>query len=490
MDLIWTEKYRPKTLTDYYIDKSNLDVIKTWITDFSKGDDYDNKPFLILYGTPGVGKTTLSRLILEKYGYEIIECNASDTRNKEQLKSLLGGITSVSVCLNNKNKFKSIAIIMDEIDGLSDNENGGVKEIIDNLISVNKNTKEIKSVCPVICTCNSIKEKKLQLLLKYAMVICVKRPSTEYIIKLINKICIEEHIILPNEEKENIIKNANGDYRQIINLLYLYYCKCKHIAGNSQNIIQNNIIQENINELDIPVNNIISKDTIFYNRVKNITNNTDSPLERINYFLTHHPVSLEIINYFCSGDSNLFFMNFYNNIINIVSTLQNKHLINTTNTSTQKGELLKYYTILYKIYELLKYGDTFNDPIFINKYWELMEYFDSYSVGFPCIILNGYNSNLSIQNFNITHHTQYNYMRQEQSIFKKKQNIDYFKTFDNNVINTYYNLKRFLNNNPSIKQKKTKPKPKPKKNNNNDEQKYQIDRSYFKIIEKIDELLE
>jgi hypothetical protein len=66
--------------------------------------------------------------------------------------------------------------------------------------------------------------------------------------------------------------------------------------------------------------------------------------------------------------------------------------------------------------------------------------------------------------------------------------IDYFKTFDNNVINTYYNLKRFLNNNPSIKQKQTKPKP--KKNNNNDEQKYQIDRSYFKIIEKIDELLE
>ena len=31
-----------------------------------------------------------------------------------------------------------------------------------------------------------------------------------------------------------------------------------------------------------------------------------------------------------------------------------------------------------------------------------MEYFDSYSVGFPCIILNGYNSNLSTQNFNIT----------------------------------------------------------------------------------------
>ena len=36
--------------------------------------------------------------------------------------------------------------------------------------------------------------------------------------------------------------------------------------------------------------------------------------------------------------------------------------------------------------------------------------------------------NLIIPEFNLGHHTQYNFMRQEQSMIKKKLNIDYVKT--------------------------------------------------------------
>ena len=44
----WLEKYRPKTLSEYYIEKNQLNIVKTWIKDFRNNTD-DAKPFLILY---------------------------------------------------------------------------------------------------------------------------------------------------------------------------------------------------------------------------------------------------------------------------------------------------------------------------------------------------------------------------------------------------------------------------------------------------------
>ena len=118
-DLMWTEKYRPKTLTEYYMQKNQIDKVKEWLDDLNNNVDAAPKPFLILYGSAGVGKTTLAHLILQKYGYEIIECNASDTRSKKQIRDMIGGISGVSVSVDNKNRFKKTAIIMDEIDGLN-----------------------------------------------------------------------------------------------------------------------------------------------------------------------------------------------------------------------------------------------------------------------------------------------------------------------------------------------------------------------------------
>ena len=36
---IWTEKYRPKLLSEYYISKQELEIVKDWITNFGKNND-------------------------------------------------------------------------------------------------------------------------------------------------------------------------------------------------------------------------------------------------------------------------------------------------------------------------------------------------------------------------------------------------------------------------------------------------------------------
>ena len=332
LDIIWTEKYRPKTLAEYYMHKNQLDKVKEWLDDLKDKNNADPKPFLILYGTAGVGKTTLAHLIFQKFGYEIIECNASDTRSKKQIRDMIGGISGVSVSLDSKNRFKKTAIIMDEIDGLNGTtESSGVQELIDIVISKpdsttkkkgNKsspnarNKYKIKWVCPVICTSNSIKEKKMQVLLRYGVLLRIEKPEPADLNKLITKITKTEGFHLDTAARDDIITRANGDYRQIIHLCHEYYNK-----ERIKTLDETDIAKLPLEKPEPDIHRL--EDDNRQALIRTINDIGDTPLDKINYFLTH-PTSLDIIRYFCSGDSNLYFMNFYNNIIPVLSSIQEK----------------------------------------------------------------------------------------------------------------------------------------------------------------------
>jgi excinuclease UvrABC helicase subunit UvrB len=80
-------------------------------------------------------------------------------------------------------------------------------------------------------------------------------------------------------------------------------------------------------------------------------------------------------------------------------------------------------------------------------------------------------------------------MRQEQSIIRKKINLDYNKTHNIDLINIYYNIKRFMNkNNDNINISNSRSKKK-KSVSSTEDNKYHIDKLYIKIVNKIDELL-
>jgi len=481
-NISWLEKYRPKTLAEYYVDKDQLNIVKTWIKDFRNNTE-DAKPFLILYGTAGIGKTTLAYLILNYYDYEIIECNASDTRTKKTIRESIGQISKVSVCLDEKNKFKKVAIIMDEIDGLAGGESSSVQELID-IVTKDKDSKTSTNICPVVCTTNSIKDKKLQPLMKQGVVLHINKPSSNDCRKLIDKISKNEDFVISKIEKTDIIDKANGDYRQIIMLLFSYY----HSLKVSQPI---NISIPSIPS--IPSIQIIQETITYYDEnithfeiIKKISKLCEIPLDKINYFLTNK-TRIEDVCYMCSADSNLYYMNLYINIIPIIVEIQSKTGLKT------KDSLLKNYKLLYNVYNLIKTADLLNNSIFLDKNWELLDYFDIFGFAMPLKLL--YENNLStsfkliIPEFNLCHHTQYNFMRQEQSMIKKKLNIDYIKTHNIDLANIYYNIKRFIikyKNEINISNARTKKK---KSNATIEESRYQIDKSYIKIIDKIDELL-
>ena len=74
MKELWVEKYRPKTVTDYvFRDNDQRKQVNGFIKDGSI-------PHLLLSGSPGIGKTTLSKILIEAIGisdYDVLEVNAS-----------------------------------------------------------------------------------------------------------------------------------------------------------------------------------------------------------------------------------------------------------------------------------------------------------------------------------------------------------------------------------------------------------------------------
>jgi DNA polymerase III delta prime subunit len=520
----WLEKYRPMTLSEYYISKQQLDIVKKWIKDF-RNNVKDAKPFLILYGSPGIGKTTLAYLILEFYNYEIIECNASDVRTKKTIRETIGQISKTSVCIDDANNFKKIAIIMDEIDGLFGGESSSVQEIVD-IITKDKDSKKNISICPVICTSNSIKDKKLQPLIKNGIILNINKPSILFCKKIIDKISKKENFKVPNTIKNDIINKSHSDYRQIIILLFEYnynlklsYEKSELLKIDANKIDANKIDAnkiENKIENKLKLKNKLSKelsliknDSELYNNdnnnnninfydedndhfdiIKKISKICETPLDKINYFLTNK-THFDDISYTCSYDSNLYYMNLYINIIPILNEIQLKSIINNKDFNNTNN--LEYYKFLYKIFNLLKTADLLNNSIFLDKNWDLLDFFDALGFTLPLQLLYNKNildnKNYNIHNFSLSHHTQYNFMRQEQSIIKKKLNLDYIKTQNIDLFNIYYNIKRFMNKNDyniNITKSRTKKK---KSISSTEENKYHIDKLYIKIIDKINELL-
>jgi DNA polymerase III delta prime subunit len=79
MKELWTEKYRPRTAAEYvFTDDAQRQQVQDWI-------QHRSIPHLLLSGSPGVGKTTLAKMLISECGideYDVLYVNGSKEGRK------------------------------------------------------------------------------------------------------------------------------------------------------------------------------------------------------------------------------------------------------------------------------------------------------------------------------------------------------------------------------------------------------------------------
>jgi replication factor C large subunit len=203
-DLLWVEKYRPKKIADIIGNEEAKNAFVEWLKNNRR-----TKKAILLYGPPGVGKTTLVNAAANELGFSVIEMNASDTRSEKAISAVAGPATSFVALDTFSTESKGNILFMDEVDGIAGNEDrGGVSAIL-RIVET--------SQIPVIMAANDPDLQKLRPLKKVSALIRFQQVRIPLIIATLQKICRKEHVNAEFEALERIAENSSGDVRSGIN---------------------------------------------------------------------------------------------------------------------------------------------------------------------------------------------------------------------------------------------------------------------------------
>lgn len=196
---LWTEKYRPKTLADYvFTDAKQQSIIQGWVRE-------GTIPHLMLSGSPGTGKTTLAKVLVNELGideYDFLQINASRDNGVDFIKTKVEGFVQTMPF----GKFK--VVLMDEADYLSHNAQGIMRGL----------TETYQAQARFILTCNSPHKIMPALHSRFTNFHIDKSDATEFTARAAT-VLVTEGVEFDIDTLDSYVKATYPDLRNCLKLL-------------------------------------------------------------------------------------------------------------------------------------------------------------------------------------------------------------------------------------------------------------------------------
>jgi replication factor C large subunit len=204
---LWTEKYRPSKISQIVGNKEAVTEFLAWIEAWRKSRP--SKKAALLYGPPGVGKTSLVHAFAKENGWEVIELNASDFRTREVIERVVGAASTLGSITGATGRI----ILVDEVDGIDVRADTGAVQALTRLIGETR--------VPIVLVANDPWDPKLAALREMCQLIQFRRIPKPTVASVIKKIATSEGLKISEDKIKEIAEKSGGDLRSAFNDLQI-----------------------------------------------------------------------------------------------------------------------------------------------------------------------------------------------------------------------------------------------------------------------------
>lgn len=201
---LFTEKYRPKNLEDLILPERVMSKFKDGLSQN-----------MLLAGSPGTGKTSTAKAIVQQFGLPYIYINASTDTSVDVIRTRITDFCSTMSILDDQGKFK--VVILDEVDGVSDQFFKALRATMEQFASNSR----------FIATCNYVNKIPDPILSRFEVINfdfdkSEETELTKKYIKRVYEICGKEEMTIEKPALVEFVRRNFPDLRSTLNKLQGY----------------------------------------------------------------------------------------------------------------------------------------------------------------------------------------------------------------------------------------------------------------------------